>query len=535
MSYPNRRVQKLLTFTVLLIAILALFPLYSRFKRTTAPVPPGVYLGGLNLSDLKNSADIRQHLERLYQEPIAVDFAEQRLVLRPGDIDFYLDVEGMVEEAGQYLAGAPMLDIAVREALGFAQTRRDVPVRFTLNVEKLRTWLVEVAAQHNRNPVRPRTVASEQSRPNNAVPADNLSNGAWRWVPGAPGYTLDIEKSIPPIIAALTHHQNRVAKLALIETPPVLPHLDDLQPVLDSYLDRFPGFAAVYVLDLQSGAEISVDADVAFSGGFMLKLALALAAMKELHNGLGVDNPTHAAIGQRIDLALSESDNAAANALLRDLGGGAQANGAQKLTDFVRSLGLVNTYLQAGFDELPLPPLPTPANQQTEWNTNPNANLQTTPADMGRILGAIFECSGGSGLLLQLAAQPITPEECRHILFYMTHIPAQDLIWGGLPRPQERWIVHQQGLADETHADVALVWGPSGPYVISIFLYQGGWLPWETSNATMQAVSRFTWDFFAFQAEQGVKPAPPPPTLNPPPGYVALGDYESTPANPAGQ
>ncbi len=38
---------RFLQFVLLLVLILALFPLYTRFKVQAAPVPPGVYLGGL--------------------------------------------------------------------------------------------------------------------------------------------------------------------------------------------------------------------------------------------------------------------------------------------------------------------------------------------------------------------------------------------------------------------------------------------------------------------------------------------------------
>lgn len=533
--------RRFATYFLILIAILALFPLYSRYKLTAGPIPPGVLLGGLDLSNLKDPTEIREHLERIYMDPIAVDFAGEQLVLRPSTLDFTLDVEQMMSEASQYLDGPPFIDIAIREALGFTQQRRDVPVRFTLNADKLGAWLVGVAAEQNHGPVRPRAMPPLERSATTDAPVEGLPSGyvglytlPWRWVPGIPGYTLDAENSIQPLIAALTSDQNRVAKLALIETPPPPPVMTDLAVVLDSYLADFPGFAAVYVRDLQSGAEANVDADIAFSGMSTLKLALAVPSMQQL-NYERRTNPGTTASEQLIDLALGESDNQAANQLLRQLGNGDTGAGARRFTDYMRTLGLVNTYMQSGFDEPQLPLLPTPGNQNTEWNTNPDANLQTTPADMGRMLAAIYECSQGRGALITIAPDPITPDECLHILFYMSHNQFQDLVWGGLPRPQERWIVHKHGFTNEAHGDVALVWGPTGPYVIAIFLYQSGWLPWETSNGAMSAVSRITWDFFALQSAQGVQSVGAPPQLQPPPSYVAIGKYTPTLANPAGQ
>ncbi|MEZ4611147.1 MAG: hypothetical protein R2838_13040 [Caldilineaceae bacterium] len=42
-----------------MILVLAIFPVYTRFKVAAAPVAPGVYLGGLDLSTLKDADEIR--------------------------------------------------------------------------------------------------------------------------------------------------------------------------------------------------------------------------------------------------------------------------------------------------------------------------------------------------------------------------------------------------------------------------------------------------------------------------------------------
>ncbi|MCX6050848.1 MAG: hypothetical protein NT075_37645 [Chloroflexi bacterium] len=91
------------SFILFFIAILALFPLYTRYKTSAAPIPPGVYLGGLELSDIKNIAEIQQHLAGIYAAPIEVDFAGEPLALLPQEVDFQLDVAAMVSEAGKYL------------------------------------------------------------------------------------------------------------------------------------------------------------------------------------------------------------------------------------------------------------------------------------------------------------------------------------------------------------------------------------------------------------------------------------------------
>lgn len=532
--------RRFITFVTILCAILALFPLYSRFKVAAAPVPPGVHLGGLDLSDLKDPAEIRHHLEGLFSQTIVVKFAETRLPLRPQDIDFQVDTDQMVAEASQYLAGVDFIDIAVREALGFPQQRRDIPVRFTLNNEKLRAWLEQVGSEQKRAPMRPRVLPAEIQMNTETSAGPDLPLGFvgsylrdWTWLPGQPGYTLDLEASISPVIAALTSDKDRVAELVLIEEVPPPVSMDDLARAIESHLSNFPGFGAAYIYDLQTGQAARVDDEVAFSGMSTLKVVIAAAIMARLPNGIAAGDDTAVQVGQWLDYALGESNNFAANQLLSFLGGGDSTAGARHVTEFARSLGLVNTFMQSGFDAPQLAQLSTPANQRDDWNTNPDTNLQSTPYDMGQILTAIYECTQDTGILRATYPEEITPEECGQILFYMTHDQFQELIWGGLPDVQNAWIIHKHGFAFESHSDLALVWGPTGPYVISIFLHRAGWMDWGTSNSNMAAISRLTWRFFEFQRDHLQLTADAPLVLTPPPGYVKITNYIPTAAKPA--
>lgn len=524
--------RRFINFVLILVAFLAIFPIYTRYKVAAAPVPPGVYLGGLDLSDLKDTAEIRQHLERIYAEPISIHYEDTRLVLRPEDIDFHVDVEQMVAEASQYLEGAAFLDIAIRHAVGVPQQRRDVPVRFMLDTGKLRAHLEAIAAEYDHAPQGPRVLPpSSRWAEADGVPA-GLPPGYvgsytrdWTWTDGRPGYTLDVEASIPLIIAALTRDTDRETHLALIETPPPPPSLDDLARELDSVTSNFPGFAAIYVHDLQTDQEGAVDADVSFSGMSTLKIGLAAAVMRKLENGVRSSDGSAELVGQWLDYALGESNNYAANQLIGFLGDGDVTAGTRVFTEFMRSLGFENTYMQSGYDaQVQLPQIPTPGNQRTDWQTNPDSNLQSTPTEMGRILSAIYQCTLDEGLLIERYPGEITPDECRAILYYMSHDEFQELIWAGLPRPASAWIVHKHGFAFESHSDVALVWGPTGPYVLSIFLYRKGWMDWENSNSTMKTVSRIVWNYFEQRSEQLGLNHPEPVVLTPPPGYVPVKD-----------
>lgn len=515
-------------FVLTLILLLSIFPLYTRYKASAAPIPPGVHLGGVEMGRVKDVAEAAALLDARNREPVAVYYDDRRLILRPEDVDYRVDVERMIADAGRFLEGPDFVDIAVRTLLGLEQTRRDVPVYATIDTEKLTAWLETVAAESDRPPQPARAIpprwqwADEGSAPDPSAGFVGAVRDEWRWSVGAPGQELLIEESIQPILGALGSAEKREAHLVLEETPAGPPTLDDLAAVLNTFTSDFPGFAAIYVQDLATGGEGAVDVDVAFSGMSTMKVAIVTALFAQM------DGVEDAEIGQLIDYALGESNNVAANGVLRRVGGGDIYAGGRRVTEFMRSLGYVNSFIQTGYDDKgQIAPIPTAANQRTDWNTEADPNLQSTPADMGRLLAEIYRCTQGAGRLLEVYPNDLTPDECKTLLFYLSHNEFTELIWGGLPRPDEAWVVHKHGFVNTANSDLALVWGPAGPYVLSVYLYRRGWMDWETSNSTMKEVSRIVWSFFVFQQElQGITP-PPPLVLTPPENYYPIAEYSS--------
>ena len=522
-----------------LIAFLSLFPLYTRYKAAAAPIPPGVYVAGLELSRYKDPAEIEGVIVANLNQPIAVYYEETRMVLRPQDISFAVDTAAMLAEAQQYLEGPEFVDIALRKLAGIPQRRRDVAARYSYDAQKLADWLWKVGEEMNHAPQPGRALppqwswqegrgASEEGRealtPFATLPAAfvGAAQRSWQWTPGAVGQTLLIEASAGPILEALSSIETRTAHLALEESPPPPLSMDVLGRELNAYTSDFPGFAAVYVQDLTTGEEAVVDVDVAFSGMSTLKIAITSEAFRQLSD---FENE---AVGQWIDFALGESNNAAANRLLQWVGGGDIYTGARRVTEMMRALGFTNSYIQTGYDDKSiLSQIPTAANSRPDWNTNPDTHLQSTPAEMGRLLAEIYRCQAGEGLLLETFGGEITPEECGAILFYVSHDEFAEMVWGGLPRPAESWIIHKHGFVNEAHSDLALVWGPGGPYVLAVYLWSPGWMNWTISNRTMKEISRIVWNFYVYKSvHEGIE-APPPLTLSPPPNYVPVNSYTS--------
>lgn len=538
---------RFINFTLLLVVLLSLFPLYSYYKQVAAPIPPGVRLGGVDVTGMKTVEEVRAHLDPLYHDLVGVRFQHRLLTLDPDEFGFTVDFDQMVADAGRYLGGWAFVDIAVREAIGLPQQFRNVPVRYTLDEAKLRVWLEGVATQVNTTPVAAPVVeatagATTAGATTGALPTPTPVYPATvpqprrglQWMPGAPGYEIDIDASMARIIAGLTSYDAREVELAIREVAPPIPTMRDLEPQLVRLLDDYPAFTTLTVIDLQHGDVAGVDGDAAFSAMATLRIALAAAAMEKLPNGVAANDAEAQQVGQWLDLALGKDANEPANAALAWLGDGSTAVGAQRLTAFVRSLGLENTFTQGEFGGAAQTPITTPSNQRERPNTRPDATMQTTPEDMATLLAAIYECTQDAGLLRTTFSATITPDECAAILFYMTHNELRDAIWRGLPDWDARWIVHRHGLLPAQHGDVALVWGPTGPYVISVFTFNPGLVGWEVANQAVADLSRIVWEFFEFQRGQGSPTAGALPKLAPPPGYVAVDDeYAPSSANPS--
>ncbi len=191
------------------------------------------------------------------------------------------------------------------------------------------------------------------------------------------------------------------------------------------------------------------------------------------------------------------SDNGAANELLGEIGAGDPYTGAQQVTDFFGSLGLENTFLAAPYDltgDQPPPGIVTEANARTDVTTDPDPFIQTTPLEMGILLESLYQCSQGGGCLRALYPRAVTPAKCQEIVFWMEQDQQRSLLGGGMPAGSR--IAHKYGFRGDTHADVAIVYGPRTDFVLVAFLYQPEWLEWEDSVPAFTAIGQLTYRFF---------------------------------------
>jgi beta-lactamase class A len=104
-------------------------------------------------------------------------------------------------------------------------------------------------------------------------------------------------------------------------------------------------------------------------------------------------------------------------------------------------------------------------------------DLPTTARDMAALMAAV---AAGDG---------VTDESRREMLALLLQETIRDGIPFGVPSGSA--VAHKTGNFTDASHDVALVWGPGGPYIIAVLSDRS----WESEP--IAAVSRAVWDYFA--------------------------------------
>ena len=465
----------LVLLTLLVIAGVLLAPSYLRYRQTRGAVPPGVRVGGLDFGGATEES-VTEAFTRLLAEPVAVYYADQRILLRPQMLGFQVDVPAMLAEAQAHETTGHLLRLWVGEALHQPPPPVDVPMRYKLDRDRLDSWLADIAARFDRSPSPARALS--------------VASGI---APGKPGWQLDLPASRLRVVTALTDPHTRTANLVVRETTPPPMDMKLLAELLQERSAQFPGVVGIALHHIPTGQELTINGDVAYSGMGTMKLVI----LEELFRKLSAspDPQTSALISETVSMAGTRS----ANELLALIGDGDAAAGVTAFNASMRKLGLKSTFMAAPYDQAG-PRVTTPANSRTDVNTQPDPNMQTTPREINMILQMLVECEQGGGTLLAAYSGQLTQAECQKILEYLKLNEITALILSGLP--QGTRAVHRHGYTSDTEGDVAVIWGPTGPYVLSIFLYKPSWLEWDFASETMGDLSRIVWSYFTLASQQ---------------------------------
>lgn len=472
-----RAIQRLLLLLLLLIAALYLSYEGFTYMRSRDLMPPGTEIAGVDVSGLNRDEAVAA-LNAHYFAPIDLRHQDEHAPLDPAAAGFVLDAEAMVQLAeAQRAEEDPWL--------GFAQFLLKRPFE---------TTPIDLQASHDPEllAAQLQMIANLMDRP--PQPAQ-ISAEAEVVREAQNGIITDIAASLPAVEAALYQATDRTAELVVtIEEAPELNSMEILKRRIERQLQDFDGAGIIFVMNLETGEEISINGDVPISGLSILKIAIFAETYRVL------DNPPDEYVQGLLLETATLSSNFGANLLLHIIAGENNTyEGAAVLTEAMQQLGLTNTFMVIPYDSVEVPTRPTtyvtPANSRPNSLTIPDPARQTTAEDIGTLLSMIYYCANGGGGLAAVYPDEITPNECQAIIDLMVGNTEGNLIRFGVP--DDVPVSHKHGWDGVTHGDAGIVLSPNGDYVIVEYLHRPGeWLVSDISFPILREISRTVYNHF---------------------------------------
>ncbi len=483
----------LLTFSALCLAAASGLLVYYLvvFSRREQELPAGVTVAGINVGQ-RSERDAVSRWERAYAEPILMLYpdrnGEHPIQLHPDQVGWRISSEPMLARA---LATAG-------EGGGFWRRFLDFLLGIELTVPKdillvadyqdnaLEAFLLDIAARYDDPPG------------NSTYDLETL-----RVYPGASGYALDVAAAMTAADAALRSADQRTVRLPVSELGNGRLDLASLRELIINYLDG-KGFiydglgtvASIYILDLETGEEINILGDVAYSAASTVKVPIVIEYFRRL------DREPTAGEAWLIANSLLCSNNSSSNLLMEIIGGGDIFTGLRSVTNTIQAIGARNSYITApfflGVEGQALGSITAPATAPNEsFDTAPDPFNQTTAEDLGTIFSLVYDCAQyDSGLALALPQGQITQNECQQILEVTSANNLERLLQGGIP--SDARITHKNGWIFDTVGDAGVVYSPNGRhYVISVFLWEETeFQDYEKLWPLVEEISRAAWNFF---------------------------------------
>ncbi|MEM7800069.1 MAG: serine hydrolase [Chloroflexota bacterium] len=457
---------------------------YWAYLQVRHLIPEGTVVAGVEVGGLDRE-NARQALEMRYLSPVIAVYNGQGIEIDPNDLGFSIEIEAMLDQVFDQMN-------EISQFNGFVNYVVE-SYFYAVPLERDNTIEIDLIAAHDPSSTNyvVSILANLIDRPA-TLPSLLIESGEGI-KPGNAGFFLNQEDSIPQIEAALYQPENRTVDLSVeVEDAPQL-DLTYLQRYIEQQLATFDGVGSIYILDLNSGEEININSGGAISGLSVVKIAIMLEALRTIDGQINFDQQ------KLMEETAIYSGNYSANLLLDVVAETDNAYlGVDILTRSMQNLGLVNTFIVTPYEERPRAgkeSLRTPANSQGGLSFDPDPAMQTTSAEIGRLLGMIYECADGRGTLIAVYPNEITPNECQYLIDLMVQNDEGNLIRFGVPESTN--VAHKHGWAYNTHGDAGIVFTEGGDYVIAQFLYQDSdWLPTSVSFPLLREISRAVYNFY---------------------------------------
>ncbi len=484
-------VSSLLLLAAIVVTMLELIA-YSE-QRNSLPTDltvAGIAVGGLS------EANARARWENIYlKQPIYLYYGSSPIVLYPEEIGFRVASEAMLAEARAQSTRAQDFWVGFWNYLERRPVAAvSVPLIADYPEGAVREYLQGIAARYDAQPG------------GAAYNLDTLTFGM-----GTAGKRLDIDTAIPLVERALFDPEpaNRRVVLPIMEVRAGAQDMTTLRQAILDLMGRM-GFdydgpqtlASVYIMDLGTGEEVSILADVAHSAHSVIKIPIMINLFRK-------ELLVSAEEAYLLAESILCSNNSASNYLMQLSGEGDSfepqlRDGLRQVSCTAQQVGALHTYISAPlyvadrayeFEAAVCRPS-TPAN--TAYNANPDPYAQTTAQDIGLLLTQIYDCAYHNSGLRAIYPDDITQTECQQMLELLSGNRIDRLLELGLP-PGTR-IAHKNGWGFETSADGGIVFSPGGDYVIVVFTWEqdtdGNGLPTLLSWEVIEEISRLTYNYF---------------------------------------
>ncbi len=460
-----------------------------RFSQQGDRLPRNVTVAGIDVGGLTPS-EAMQTWEAAYAAPVTLWYADAPILLDPAAVGFRTSRDTMLASARGAKGGDGQFWLRFFDYLTGQRAESsaiNVPLVADYQPQLLEQWLrTEVVPRYDRAPggasFDPTTLTLR---------------------PGAAGYRLDVEASMRLIDAALRDPINRTVLLPVEGADGRGPGLDALRTLITNYLDS-QGFiydgqstvASVFVMDLQTGEEMSILGDVAFSAASTAKLPILIDYYRNL--------PTNPSQDEQYLLSQSIlcSNNSSSNLMMQIIGRNDLFAGLQDIVRTTQYIGARNTFITAPFD-LGIPgqqlgAIPAPlTSPNPNFNTGADPFNQTTAEDMGTLLSLIYDCAySGSGLMTVYPDGEFNQLECRQMLNLLSNNNLERLLQAGIPPGTP--IAHKNGWLNNMHGDAGIVFSPNGRnYIIAVFVWENSdFFSFERAWPLIEEISRATWNYF---------------------------------------
>lgn len=481
-------VLRLLSIILMLAAVGVFIIELVSFSQREDRLAADVTVGGVPVGGLTQQEAIVEW-ERVYAQPVTLYYGDNPIILEPNSIDFRPNSDTMLANALSSSAGGNSFWIRFYNYLTGQEIQgggADVPLIADYQAGLLRATLDDVAARYDQG----------SGSAGYDVPTLTV-------YPGTEGSELDIDTALVMVDEALRSPTNRTVILPTGGGASSQPNIETLRDLIIDYLDGqgfiFDGqttVASIFIMDLQTGEEINLLGDVAFSAASTIKFPI----MIDFYRSLDREPTQDEAFIMANSLLCSR--NSSSNLLMEFIGDGNITAGVASVTDTAQYVGAQNTFIASSivegtagqvFEQIAIPD----TNPNPDFNTDPDPLLQTTAEDMGTLFNLVYDCAEyGTGLMTAYPDGEFTQNECRQMIELMSANDLERLLQGGIPEGVR--ISHKNGWLTSMVGDAGIVYSPNGRnYLISVYLWEEAeFQDFERLWPLLESISRATWNYF---------------------------------------